>query len=109
MLETPSSVMSATVAKPLEPISLPKADACVIVIFGATGDLTRRKLMPALFRLMCEGCLDDVLIFCIGRSPTSDEEFRKTVREGLESSSKIETCSDHNWDQFTKRISYITG
>jgi len=109
MLETPSSVMSATVAKPLEPISLPKADACVIVIFGATGDLTRRKLMPALFRLMCEGCLDDVLIFCVGRSPTSDEEFRKTVREGLESSSKIETCSDHNWDQFTKRISYITG
>jgi len=92
-----------------EPISLPKADPCVIVIFGATGDLTRRKLMPALFRLTCEGCLDEVHILCVGRSPISDEEFRKTVREGLNQSNKVEQCSDENWELFTKRIYYHTG
>jgi len=88
---------------------LPKGDPCIIVIFGATGDLTRRKLMPALFRLMCEGCLDNVKIFCVGRSPTSDEEFRKQVRDALNSSNKVETCSDEQWSRFTDKISYITG
>jgi glucose-6-phosphate 1-dehydrogenase len=90
-------------------VSLPKADPCVIVIFGATGDLTKRKLMPALFRLMCEGCLDEVQILCVGRQPVTDEEFRKTVREGLDASSKIKTCSDEEWAQFTNRIYYLTG
>ena len=89
--------------------SLPKGDPCTIVIFGATGDLTRRKLMPALFRLMCEGCLEGVKIFCVGRSPTSDEEFRKMVRDALNTSNKIESCSDEQWSRFTDRISYITG
>jgi glucose-6-phosphate 1-dehydrogenase len=82
---------------------------CVIVIFGATGDLTRRKLMPALFRLTCEGCLDEVHILCVGRSPISDEEFRKTVRDGLNPSNKVEECSEENWELFTKRIYYLTG
>jgi len=92
-----------------EQLSLPKGDPCVVVIFGATGDLTKRKLMPALFRLMCEGCLDDVQILCLGRNPVSDQEFRKVVREGLDASSKIETCSDEDWDRFTERITYMTG
>ncbi len=89
--------------------SLQKAEPCTIVIFGATGDLTRRKLMPALFRLMCQGCLDEVHIFCVGRNPTSDSDFRKLVRDNLNASNKIEVCSDAQWDQFTQRISYITG
>lgn len=37
--------------------TLPQAEPCVLVIFGASGDLTRRKLMPALFHLACEGCM----------------------------------------------------
>src|SRR5206468_1725169 len=92
-----------------EPISLPKAEPCVIVIFGATGDLTKRKLMPALVRLMCEGCLDEVQIFCVGRSPVSDADFRNTVRDALNASDRIEKCTDVDWNQFTERVSYITG
>jgi glucose-6-phosphate 1-dehydrogenase len=90
-------------------VLLPKAEPCVVVIFGATGDLTKRKLMPALFRLMCEGCLEDVQILCVGRHPITDEEFRKTIREGLDASSKIEKCTDQEWSQFTNRIYYLTG
>jgi glucose-6-phosphate 1-dehydrogenase len=92
-----------------EKFSLPKADPCIVVIFGATGDLTRRKLMPALFRLMCEGCLENVKILCVGRSPVTDEEFRKTIRDGLDASNKIEKCSDEDWSSFTDRIFYLTG
>jgi len=94
---------------PLEHPQLPKGDPCVIVIFGATGDLTRRKLMPALFRLMCEGCLDDVHILCVGRSPVSDEEFRKSIRDSLNPSNKVEHCSDEEWNRLTERISYFQG
>ena len=105
--------MSATIeAEPrtsLEQPQLPKGDPCVLVIFGATGDLTRRKLMPALFRLMCEGCLDDVHILCVGRSPVSDQEFRKSIRDSLNPSNRVEHCSDEEWDRLTERISYFQG
>ena len=104
--------MSATIeTTPVEielPL-LPKGDPCVMVIFGATGDLTRRKLMPALFRLMCEGCLDDVQILCVGRSPITDADFRKMVREALNASEKVEHCSDENWNKLTSRITYFAG
>ena len=105
--------MSSIIVEPtptqFEQPSLPKGDPCVVVIFGATGDLTKRKLMPALFRLMCEGCLDNVQILCVGRSPVSDEEFRKMVRDGLNASNKVERCGDQEWSDFTQRISYISG
>lgn len=80
-----------------------------MVIFGATGDLTKRKLMPALFRLMCEESIDDVDILCIGRSPVSNEEFRKTIRDGLNISNKVSHCTDDEWNEFTNRITYMTG
>jgi glucose-6-phosphate 1-dehydrogenase len=65
--------------------------------------------MPAMFRLMCEGCLEDVKILCVGRSPTTDEEFRQSIREGLEASDKVTKCTDDAWSQFTDRIFYLTG
>ena len=53
-----------------------------MVIFGATGDLTRRKLIPALYDLACVGCMSPHFdIVGIGRKPLSDEEFRSTLEE----------------------------
>jgi glucose-6-phosphate 1-dehydrogenase len=104
-----SSIIVEPTPAHFEQPSLPKGDPCVVVIFGATGDLTRRKLMPALFRLMCEGCLDNVQILCVGRNPVSDAEFRNTVRDALNSSNKVQQCNDQDWNQFTERISYLTG
>ncbi|MFY0686356.1 MAG: glucose-6-phosphate dehydrogenase [Cyclobacteriaceae bacterium] len=50
----------------------------VLVIFGASGDLTKRKLIPAVFNLFCQGFLPDhYAILGIGRSEYSDESFRK--------------------------------
>jgi hypothetical protein len=54
--------MSAAIqASPLESLSReswPTGDSCVLVIFGASGDLTNRKLMPALYNLACVGCMN---------------------------------------------------
>ena len=54
--------MSAVIeVGPLEKFSqepLPSGDSCLLVIFGASGDLTRRKLIPGLYNLACVGCMN---------------------------------------------------
>jgi glucose-6-phosphate 1-dehydrogenase len=90
--------------------SLPKGDSCLLVIFGATGDLTRRKLLPALYDLACVGCTNrnfDVL--GIGRTKLSDEDFRGRLREGAASSKETRNFSGDGWDDFSKRLHYLVG
>src|SRR5580704_10798766 len=59
---TERKFMSAIIqANPLEKLPqepLPTGDSCVLVIFGASGDLTKRKLIPGLYNLSCEGCMN---------------------------------------------------
>src|SRR5678815_3831764 len=89
--------MSAVVVEPnpvqLEQIDLPHAEPCVVVIFGATGDLTKRKLMPALCRLTDQGCLEKVRIVGVGRNPMTDDEFQTLVHDALNDSKKIDHLS----------------
>src|SRR6185503_15955765 len=105
--------MSAILVEPnpveFEQPTLPRAEPCVIVIFGATGDLTRRKLMPALCRLLGEGCLDGVRILGVGRSDMTDDAFQAFVRDALNQSKKIENLNENEWGEFAKRLHYIAG
>ena len=105
--------MSAILVEPnpvtMEAPSLPEAEPCVMVIFGATGDLTRRKLMPAMWNLKGEGCVESVRILGVGRTAMSDDEFRALVREALVESKKIDEQDDEQWRKFEERIHYITG
>jgi glucose-6-phosphate 1-dehydrogenase len=105
--------MSAVVVEPnpvhLEQPHLPNAEPCVVVIFGATGDLTKRKLMPALCRLTDEGCLEKVRIVGVGRSPMTDDAFQSLVHNALEDSKKIEHLDDEMWRKFSKRLHYMSG
>src|SRR4026207_1611819 len=105
--------MSAVVveANPVqsEQIELPHAEPCVVVIFGATGDLTKRKLMPALCRLTDQGCLEQVRIVGVGRSAMSDDEFQALVHEALEDSKKIEHLDEETWQEFSQRLHYMSG
>ena len=58
---------------------------CVIVIFGANGDLTKRKLLPALYRLAYDRRLSaGFAIVGISRTPMSDDQFREKMREAVE-------------------------
>jgi len=105
--------MSAILIEPdpvqMEQPVLPQADPCVVVIFGATGDLTRRKLMPALFDLCRLGCLDQVRILGVGRHEMSDDDFRGQVREALENSDKVDELEEKLWHDFAERIQYTAG
>ena len=105
--------MSAIVVEPdpvqFEQPTLPQAEPCVVVIFGATGDLTKRKLMPALCRLLGKGCLESVRILGVGRSAMSDDEFQTLVHEALEDSKKIEHLDEQQWRKFSERLHYMAG
>src|ERR671921_806043 len=60
------------------------AEPCVMVIFGATGDLTKRKLFPALYNLARSGHLpDNFAIVGVGRQEMASEEFRDQMIENL--------------------------
>ncbi len=59
-------------------------EASVFVIFGGTGDLSRRKLLPALCQLAAEGHIHErVRILAVGRSHKEDEAFRESAREAV--------------------------
>src|ERR1044071_709451 len=78
--------MSTTNENPLrEGIRLEKtAEPCTVVIFGASGDLTKRKLVPALYRLMQQRLLPaEFGIIGFARSEMGDEEFRDKMKDAV--------------------------
>jgi glucose-6-phosphate 1-dehydrogenase len=85
------------------------AHACAMVIFGATGDLTRRKLVPALYNLMLDDLLPDgFAVVGVARSEKSREEFLASLREGIESHSR-RPFDQERWNQLAQRISYFSS
>src|SRR5579864_7161045 len=89
---------------------LPKADPCTLVIFGATGDLTKRKLIPALYDLDCVGCMAPHFdILGIGRKQLSGEEFLKSLEEAAAHSKDARDFTHEHWNDFARRISYLAA
>jgi glucose-6-phosphate 1-dehydrogenase len=81
-----------------------------IVIFGASGDLTRRKLVPALHTLRCEGHVPaGSRILGVARSSLSDEEFRDELFHGVQEYSRASPGICELWPTFEDRISYMVG
>lgn len=77
-----------------------------ILIFGASGDLTKRKLVPALFNKYKKGRLDeDVNIVGVSRTKFSHEEYRSAMQEGVSEFSK--DYDDETWAEFAPKIFYI--
>ena len=88
---------------------LPHAGPCVIVIFGATGDLTRRKLLPALFHLVNAGCTpDQFTILGVGRNQLSEDQFRDQMRSALAASDDVDFSNDY-WEKLAPRLHYMSG
>jgi len=85
------------------PRVLSKAPPVAMVIFGASGDLTARKILPALARLADRGVLDDgFTVIGVARTQWSDEDFRKHVADATpEGGAK--------WKALTERFKYIAG
>jgi glucose-6-phosphate 1-dehydrogenase len=85
-------------------------EPAVIVIFGASGDLTQRKLVPALHTLACEGFLpESTRIVGVARSPLSDEEFRRRLYKGVLEYSRMQPGVCAMWQDFAYRHTYLAG
>src|SRR5437773_8876027 len=79
---------------------------CAIVIFGATGDLTHRKLIPALYNLAADGELPPaVTVIGFARRPKSDDDFRKEVAETTKQFSRQDVREDI-WKTFSQPLFY---
>src|SRR6266852_1536214 len=79
---------------------------CSIVIFGATGDLTHRKLIPALYNLAADGELPPaVAVVGFARREKSDDEFRRELEESTRKFSR-QTVRDEIWKTFAQSIFY---
>src|ERR1700716_2136870 len=79
---------------------------CCIVIFGATGDLTHRKLVPALYNLAADGELPPaVAVIGFARREKTDEEFRKELDEATRKFSR-QAVRDEIWKTFSQSIFY---
>ena len=80
-----------------------------MVIFGATGDLNKRKLLPALYNLAKQGFLpEEFAIVGVGRQPMTDEEFQTKVGEDLREFA-IGGAEEDKVQWFIKRSYYVTG
>ncbi|MGH2388053.1 MAG: glucose-6-phosphate dehydrogenase [Chloroflexota bacterium] len=86
------------------------APPCAIVIFGASGDLTSRKLLPALYNLAMGGLLSShTVILGFGRHKQTDDEFRSVVRAGIDQYSRTRPLRSEVWDALSPRMFYQTG
>lgn len=84
-----------------------EAEPCTIVIFGATGDLTGRKLLPALYNLAQEGCLSKhTAVIGFARGAHTDNTFRKQMGEAIDQFGKKHSMDKGFWDEFKNKVFY---
>ncbi|HEV8571993.1 MAG TPA: glucose-6-phosphate dehydrogenase [Actinomycetota bacterium] len=85
----------------------PDVPPTTIVIFGASGDLARRKLLPGLFHLFHEGMLPETFaVVGYSRTELSDDEFRDHAKEAV---AKYGGLEEGMWERFAERLSYVPG
>jgi len=88
--------------------ALSKAEPCVIVIFGATGDLTKRKLMPALCHLARKGALSESsVIIGVDREPIDTDNFRALMQSAVREAKGIQLFDADEWRQFAQKLDYF--
>jgi glucose-6-phosphate 1-dehydrogenase len=82
-------------------------DPCIVVIFGATGDLTGRKLFPALYNLQREGQLPNHFA-CVGfaRREKSHDQFRQEMHDAVNQFSRVKPVDENLWSIFMHQIYY---
>src|ERR1700737_1850580 len=78
----------------------------VVVMFGATGDLARRKLLPGLFHLSCSNLAPEIRIIGTSLDEIDNETFRKLVSKACHENSSHD-ISDDVLDQFTTNLIYV--
>lgn len=87
-----------------------KADPTIIVIFGATGDLTWRKLIPAIYNLYLDHWIpENFYVMGVGRGGLSEAQFHKKLNEGVDKFSRRGKSKKKEWDAFARYLTYYQG
>ena len=82
----------------------------VFFIFGATGDLTSRKLLPALYNLFLDGWMPTRFkIVGLGRTQQSDDDFRKAMLDGIDNYSRRGKADEDKWKSFAANVGFIVS
>lgn len=85
-------------------------DACAVVIFGASGDLTKRKLIPALYNLAISRSLPSgFAVVGVARREKTHDSFRAEMKEGVSSFSRRKPIDPAVWADFERAVSYVRG
>ncbi len=83
------------------------AEPCTVIIFGATGDLTKRKLVPALYRLVQERLIPgEFAIVGAARTEMSHDDFRGKMKEAIAQFSEAKRVDEEVWDSFAQGLYY---
>jgi glucose-6-phosphate 1-dehydrogenase len=82
------------------------AEPHVIVLFGATGDLARRKLLPGLFHLSCSNLAPEFRIVGISMEDLDTDAFRKLAHKACNEFARCEVTDDH-WEKFCNNVTYV--
>src|SRR5438067_1339053 len=85
-------------------------EPCLLVLFGASGDLTKRLLMPALYNLACDGLLpQQFALIGLAKDELSTEEFRARMSADIKQFTTRATFDQRVWDEFVRRLHYTPG
>jgi len=106
MLKNTSNVLASKIYSKAELCLLePKLESCSIVIFGASGDLTFRKLLPSLFYLASNSLMPKAFaIVGVARTPMSQQDFRERIRSAVSNGAHGDQVED-----FVNRCFYLSG
>ncbi|MBL7697018.1 MAG: glucose-6-phosphate dehydrogenase, partial [Chitinophagaceae bacterium] len=87
----------------------PHPPPTLIFIFGGSGDLSYRKLVPALFNLFLDGRLPEhFTVYGLGRTPYTDEQYHEHVLKGIELFSRRKKEHNGTWEAFSKLVKYLS-
>ena len=85
-------------------------DPCAVVIFGASGDLTKRKLMPGLYNLAVSRSLPSgFAVVGVARREKSNEDFRAEMKTSISKYSRRKPVDEAVWGDFERGVSYVAG
>jgi glucose-6-phosphate 1-dehydrogenase len=87
-----------------------RADPFAMIIYGAHGDLTKRKLVPALYALYLEDLLPkDFAMLGLSRTKMSDDEFRNLMRDSLKQFATDLPFNEETWNRFSANLFYLSA
>jgi glucose-6-phosphate 1-dehydrogenase len=86
------------------------ADPCTVILFGASGDLAKRKVIPAMYDLAQHDSLGErYAIIGFARTPMTDESFRTTIGEAAQTISEVGPIDPAKWSEFSSNLYYSAG